>query len=83
MIRGDHRCVRSRYTDVTPHSPLLGGNTRDIQGGALLWCPIQVIQGGLTGKLTVSHHIQYGGRRGDPPLGDVSGRVECGTRGVQ
>ena len=81
-MNGDHRRVRIRATDGTPPLMLLGGNHHGGQGGVLLRRLIQGIQWVHTGQPAVSHHIQYGGRCGNLPLINRSGRGGKDTREV-
>ena len=48
---------------------------------AILWYPIQGLQGGHAGRSDLPHHIKYGSRHGDPPLGDSGGVEELGIKG--
>ena len=75
--------VCSQATDGSPPPQVLGGPHNGIQGGALLRRPVHWLQGGHTGRLTITHHIKYGGGHSHPSLGYDIGRVGCGSRGDQ
>ena len=81
-VYGDTGCLWIRAADGMPPSQIFLGSPHGIQGGALLWHPIQGIHGGHVGQPYVYHHFKYGGGRGNMPLGYSGVRVGRGARGV-
>ena len=77
---GNSGGVWSWAMDGNNYQQVLGGTHHGLQVGALLWSPVHGIQGSRTGLTDVTHHIQYGGIHGHPPLGDGGVRVVCGGR---
>ena len=68
-------CIWHKTLDGTPSLTLLGQTHHVGLCRALLWNPIQRLQGGHARGASINHYLQYSGRHSDPTLREsISGK---------